>query len=213
MKKSNFSKDEKEAIGTRIRAIRLSLNKNMAEFGELINPEEPVAQSIVSRWERGISVPNKDRLNKITDLGNVTMNYLLDGQYMAKDIHMMSPEEQKRLFDDQIEQIHASQQKIIDSTKLNVDDIDIDNLPKPQLYLFNHFTRFLKNYSDIDDGEYISSMLVIFIQLNKLYEEYTNPNETIERKQHAIDFYTNDLLNESSNFYSKLAGSLHSSLE
>ena len=96
MKKNNFSKSEKESIGTRIRAIRLSLNKNMAEFGELINPEKPVAQSIVSRWERGISVPNKERLNKITELGNVTMAYLLDGQYMAKDIHMM-PEEEQRL--------------------------------------------------------------------------------------------------------------------
>ncbi|PQG51387.1 helix-turn-helix domain-containing protein [Enterococcus faecium] len=213
MKKNNFSKSEKESIGTRIRAIRLSLNKNMAEFGELINPEKPVAQSIVSRWERGISVPNKERLNKITELGNVTMAYLLDGQYMAKDIHMMPEEEQRKLFDSQIKQMRDTQQKLIDSTKSNVDEIDIDNLSIPQLYLFNHFTRFLKNYSNIDDGEFVTNMLIIFMQLNKLYEEFTNPNETKERKQHAIDFYTNDLLNESSEIYSKLADFLHSSLD
>ena len=213
MKKNNFSKSEKESIGTRIRAIRLSLNKNMAEFGELINPEKPVAQSIVSRWERGISVPNKERLNKITELGNVTMAYLLDGQYMAKDIHMMPEEEQRKLLDSQIKQMRDTQQKLIDSTKSNVDEIDIDNLSIPQLYLFNHFTRFLKHYSNIDDGEFVTNMLIIFIQLNKLYEEFTNPNETKERKQHAIDFYTNDLLNESSEIFSKLADFLHSSLD
>jgi len=75
-----FNPEEKEKIGTRIRNIRITLNKTMVEFGEMLSPDEPVAQSIISRWERGISVPNNDRLKKIAEIGNVSTYYLLTGE-------------------------------------------------------------------------------------------------------------------------------------
>lgn len=69
---------QKKEVGSRIRRIRIEFGLTMQEFGEKLNP--PASDSIVSRWERGISLPNNDRLRQIAELGNVSMHYLLEGQ-------------------------------------------------------------------------------------------------------------------------------------
>ena len=62
-------------VGNRIKDIRLSLGLTMEEFGKLFY--EPAAQSIISRWEVGKSVPNAHRLKKISELGDTTVQELL----------------------------------------------------------------------------------------------------------------------------------------
>ena len=62
-------------VGNRIKDIRLSLGLTMEEFGKLF--DEPAAQSIISRWEVGKSVPNANRLKKIAELGDTTVQELL----------------------------------------------------------------------------------------------------------------------------------------
>ena len=62
-------------VGNRIKNIRLSLGLTMEEFGKLF--DEPAAQSIISRWEVGKSVPNANRLKKIAELGDTTVQELL----------------------------------------------------------------------------------------------------------------------------------------
>ena len=62
-------------VGNRIKNIRLGLGLTMEEFGKLF--DEPAAQSIISRWEVGKSVPNANRLKKIAELGNTTVQELL----------------------------------------------------------------------------------------------------------------------------------------
>ena len=62
-------------VGNRIRNIRLGLGLTTEEFGKLF--DEPAAQSIISRWEVGKSVPNANRIKKIAELGNVTVQELL----------------------------------------------------------------------------------------------------------------------------------------
>lgn len=63
-------------LGKRIKEIRLKLGKSQEEFGELFNP--PAPKSAVSRWEHGGN-PNKKRIKKIAELGNVSVDYLLNG--------------------------------------------------------------------------------------------------------------------------------------
>lgn len=75
---SNENDLQKKEVGSRIRRIRIEFGLTMQEFGEKLNP--PASDSIVSRWERGISLPNNDRLRQIAELGNVSMHYLLEGQ-------------------------------------------------------------------------------------------------------------------------------------
>ena len=62
-------------VGNRIKNIRLCLGLTMEEFGKLFY--EPSAQSIVSRWEHGKSLPRANRLKKIAELGDTTVQELL----------------------------------------------------------------------------------------------------------------------------------------
>lgn len=64
------------ALGNRIKAIREKMGKNQEEFGKMFNP--PAPKSAVSRWEHGGS-PNKRRLAKIAELGDMTVDELVNG--------------------------------------------------------------------------------------------------------------------------------------
>lgn len=69
-------------MGNRIKAIRKSLGKSQEEFGQLFNP--PAPKSSVSYWENG-GGPNKKRLNKIAELGGVSVEYLINGNKLSFD--------------------------------------------------------------------------------------------------------------------------------
>ncbi|KAB2212560.1 helix-turn-helix domain-containing protein [Staphylococcus epidermidis] len=83
---------DKLEVGKRIKNIRLNKSKNLREFGELISKnlkeDKNISDSIVSRWEKGVSIPSAKRLKEIADIGNVSVNYLLYGVKVTyKDIH------------------------------------------------------------------------------------------------------------------------------
>lgn len=68
----------KEDVGKRIYMIRKSLGDTMKEFGDRMgNP--PASDSIVSRWEKGKSLPNNERLKTIAELDGLSVNKLLYG--------------------------------------------------------------------------------------------------------------------------------------
>ena len=52
--------------GESIKQTRIEKGMTMKEFGKLFNP--PASDSIVSRWERGISEPNAERMKKIKEI-------------------------------------------------------------------------------------------------------------------------------------------------
>lgn len=68
----------KKAIGLRIKTIRKQKGLTMKEFGKLI---EDAAQSLVTRWENGTSIPNNERMKIIADIGNISVNELLYGSF------------------------------------------------------------------------------------------------------------------------------------
>lgn len=68
---------KRKEIGTRIKSLRLSQGIDLETFGKQIEP--PASASIASRWERGINIPNNKRLQSIAKLGNVSVDYLLNG--------------------------------------------------------------------------------------------------------------------------------------
>lgn len=61
-------------LGQRIKEHRQNKGLSMREFGELI---DNASDSIVSRWERNVSVPNAKRLKLIADDMNITVTELL----------------------------------------------------------------------------------------------------------------------------------------
>lgn len=83
-------------VGERIRKIRKQLGFSMSEFASRI---DTIAKSgTVSNWETGKNLPNNERLKKIAELGNTTIEYLLSGNPWDN----LSPEEQELYIDLQI---------------------------------------------------------------------------------------------------------------
>ena len=56
---------DKKAIGARIKSIRLEKGLTLHEFGNMIGGAD---RSIASRWERGVSLPNNERLKTIAEI-------------------------------------------------------------------------------------------------------------------------------------------------
>lgn len=94
-------KPNKKLVGKRIQAIRLEKGLTLKQFGEMLgkiklkneieassNVQNTVNKSNVLKWEQGISLPNKERLNKIAQLANITVNELLYGnnEYDIEDL-------------------------------------------------------------------------------------------------------------------------------
>lgn len=66
--------DDKKMSGNEIKKIRLSLGLTMKEFGKKFDP--PASDSIVSRWERGVSLPSSRRMKVISEMNNSNGNYI-----------------------------------------------------------------------------------------------------------------------------------------
>lgn len=63
------------SLGQKIKAIRLEREETLEVFGKKF---EPIAnRGLVSRWENNFIVPNPDRIKKIAELGNLTVEELL----------------------------------------------------------------------------------------------------------------------------------------
>lgn len=69
------NKINKKEVGERIRFIRLNRGYTIHNFGDLFG----ASRGNVQAWESGACLPNKRRLQKIAQLGNLTVNELLYG--------------------------------------------------------------------------------------------------------------------------------------
>lgn len=66
---------DKKAVGSRIFNIRMNMRLTLEEFGKLLDAEK----SNVQKWEKGLSLPRRERLDVLAKLGNMTVNQLLYG--------------------------------------------------------------------------------------------------------------------------------------
>lgn len=76
---------DNRSVGRRIKEIRLDRGESTADFAKNFTPE--ASNSLVSRWERGVNLPNANRLKTIAELGGISVNELLYGDvrtYIAK---------------------------------------------------------------------------------------------------------------------------------
>ena len=74
-------KIDKKAVGRRITQIRFSKGFTLEAFGKLFKAKK----SNVHQWEKGISLPNKERIKDICKIADITVNELLYGD-IEKDI-------------------------------------------------------------------------------------------------------------------------------
>jgi len=152
-------KPENIMIGKRIKSIRISKGIDLAKFGKMVNP--PASASIVSRWERGINLPNSQRIKSIAEIGNVSVNFLLNGTQMSiKDIKKfqstlsrdnLTDEEKKR-----VKEISIETRSAIQSVNEPFDKVSrqvfknsfLAGLSPEELTLANHISILLSHISD-----------------------------------------------------------------
>ena len=70
----------RKPIGQKIKAIRKSLGLSKLEFSKVIG----ATKSAVNNWENGYNYPNNERLKQIANLGNITVDELLNDNPLAK---------------------------------------------------------------------------------------------------------------------------------
>ena len=160
--------DSNKEIGNRIKQIRLSKGLTMEEFGKLFKPK--ANKSLVSKWESGKSLPNNDRLKRITEIGEISMNYLLKGTYMAGDIKMMSEEERKTFLDGINEQLKHSYSNIQDKTKKILNNIDYTSYNNNELLLIENLVRFINEYKNINGHIAFLELRVLLLKFLEMIE-------------------------------------------
>lgn len=69
-------------LGQKIKELRMDKGLTMEEFGKLFD----ASKSIVSRWERDISVPNEKRLKHIAKLAGKTVSEFVYGVPSAERV-------------------------------------------------------------------------------------------------------------------------------
>lgn len=69
------------SVGWRIKRIREELGISMSDFALLI--DDKAKSGTVANWETGKNLPNRKRLNKIAELGNITVNQLLNSNPLS----------------------------------------------------------------------------------------------------------------------------------
>lgn len=77
-------KIDKNLIARNIKNTRLEMGLNQEDFGKLFTPHAD--KSIVSRWERGKSVPSAERLKIIAKKANMSVRYFTTGKKMYSDL-------------------------------------------------------------------------------------------------------------------------------
>lgn len=70
---------DKKLVGERIKNIRLQSGKTQETFGEIFS----ASKGNVAMWEKGKTLPNAERLKKISEFGNISVDQLLYGDFLV----------------------------------------------------------------------------------------------------------------------------------
>lgn len=79
----------KKEISNRIKSIRLNLGLTMEEFGRKLD----TSKGAVNNWEKEKSLPNNERLKRIAELGEISVEELLYGNYEARIRNILMDQE------------------------------------------------------------------------------------------------------------------------
>lgn len=141
----NNDKIDKKAVGKRIKALRTQKGLTMEQFGGLFSP--PASKSIVSRWEKGQSIPSNDRIKKISEEYNLPTFSLLYGE---KDYSLYSDDSIDTLDINKFRNIYELLSYFIRKNKINSNDIPY--IFQEREVLLNNILlhRLFNSYTDRD---------------------------------------------------------------
>lgn len=148
----------KRKIGSKIRDIRKKKKMSMENFGKLFDP--PASKGVVSNWENDYNYPNSERLIRIAELGDITVDELL---YGSLDDYA------QRLLDELEEELQEDE-----SIKKGVIPLIISDIKNKMFPRF--FPREFKNKESLEEEftEYKDSALKTWTNFDELDVEIVN---------------------------------------
>ncbi|OTN91461.1 helix-turn-helix domain-containing protein [Enterococcus faecium] len=73
---------DKIAMGKRIQEIRKNRGETLEKFGKKFT--QSAGKNVVNRWEKGVNIPDIERLMNVANIGKVTISYILYGDNFNK---------------------------------------------------------------------------------------------------------------------------------
>ena len=174
---ARYSESQKIKMGKRIKAIRQSLNLDQHEFGHIIVPN--ASASNVSRWERGLNVPNADRIKSIAEAGHVSVTFLLAGtgmtindiqNFLKKISHKsnLTEEEKRKLKELSIENKIFKNRIFNESYKIFKDDF-FNNLTSEESVLANQVAVLLNRVLDSElPKDFLKDLTIYLVGITHL---------------------------------------------
>lgn len=166
-------------IGARIKDIRISLGLTMKDFGKKFDP--PASDSIVSRWERGVNLPNNERLKRIAELGNVPVLYLLEGKDATDFLVKMN-----MIINDHMVETNENLKNQI----LNVKDLSYTNT---ELLLLKRTKDLIDKCKELEEKDILLDLNTILTKIIEMIDELDNDEETNKEKKKNIELIYEDL--------------------
>lgn len=157
--------------GKRIKSIRSNFGMTMEQFADLIGNAQ---KGNINNWERGFSLPNKERLIKIAELSNKTIDWIKWGtleEYIASylkdsgyELYIKDfPEIPHKVFND-------IQERYSNTFALNKDYELLNPIIK------NIFTKYYSKDFEIYLNEILAN------NINPLIEEYASQKHSISKE-------------------------------
>lgn len=163
-----------DGLNERIKMIRIKKGMTMEEFGEhILNANK----SVVSKWEKGLTVPNNERLKMIAQFGNISVSELLYG--LDSELKEKVSKYTEEIMKTEIREMQSQKYKLLYDPLFKKETID---------YLV---TRY--NFTDLTDigiKQYTKELLDVFLD-KEIYERKYKPHSD----KHAIEL-TYDLLKD-----------------
>lgn len=180
-----------EPMGQRIRSIRKSKGLSMEEFGKLFDP--PASKGVVSNWENNYNKPNNERVKKISEIGNISVEELQYGDersYINPLIINIADKQYNLAIEDDQEMINY----IFDSLDYYSYDSDEESLYSENKKIFDNI--LLYPFDMDSEGLIQISTLDLFHTMNKI-KELTDERKDALSKEEITDIeHTKDLILE-----------------
>ena len=131
-------------VGERIRIIRKEKGMTMEEFGKLVGDAK---KSAVGNWERGDNFPNNERLKRIAEIGDITVNELLNGSVKNSNVktyikNLITKDE----FHEENNPIHASALldtiSCFEQSGLSIEDMDVVTVYLNNINFYEKETKY-----------------------------------------------------------------------
>ncbi|MDW4456490.1 helix-turn-helix domain-containing protein [Staphylococcus saprophyticus] len=194
---------DKKSVGERIKRIRINNGKTQEQFGELFS----ASKGNVATWEKGLSLPNKERLKLISELGNITIDELLYGtEYTKESISnyvLNNPEGFKNNLYSAISNFVSS---YLDDSKDLLRNLDSGRV----LYFKKLFDRLIitekasNSINDEIEQDNYRTQLIIKKIVNSIFEDLLGSVHLNLNKEYYFStylFYMEILLNEDFEYY------------